>query len=54
MVDDSTCKQGTAEITAKFSDSVVITKVEGKARPGAERGHEHFGYMDGVSQPALR
>lgn len=26
----------------------------GNTRPGAEHGHEHFGYLDGVSQPAVR
>ena len=27
---------------------------EGRTRPGAERGHEAFGFLDGVSQPAVR
>ena len=27
---------------------------EGSTRPAKERGHEHFGYLDGVSQPAVR
>ena len=26
----------------------------GTTRPGAEHGHEHFGFLDGVSQPAIR
>ncbi|MDB5412810.1 MAG: Dyp-type peroxidase family, partial [Rubritepida sp.] len=26
----------------------------GKTRPKPVRGHEHFGYLDGVSQPAIR
>ena len=26
----------------------------GKTRPGAERGHEHFGFLDGISQPGIR
>jgi Dyp-type peroxidase family len=26
----------------------------GNTRPGAEHGHEHFGYLDGVSQPSVR
>ncbi|CAK5272095.1 unnamed protein product [Mycena citricolor] len=33
-----------------------ITKlhaIQGAARPGAEAGHEHFGYMDGISNPAV-
>jgi deferrochelatase/peroxidase EfeB len=28
-------------------------KVFGQARPGSEKGHEHFGYMDGISDPAV-
>ncbi|KAG8755866.1 hypothetical protein FRC11_005722, partial [Ceratobasidium sp. 423] len=28
--------------------------VAGKAREGNNRGHEHFGYKDGISQPSLR
>jgi Dyp-type peroxidase family len=27
---------------------------DGDVREGAERGHEHFGFEDGVSQPAIR
>jgi Dyp-type peroxidase family len=26
---------------------------DGQTRPGAERGHEHFGFKDGISQPAI-
>lgn len=26
----------------------------GTVRPGKERGHEHFGFLDGVSQPGIR
>ena len=26
----------------------------GTARPGRERGHEHFGFRDGISQPGIR
>ena len=26
----------------------------GTVRPGRERGHEHFGFMDGISQPGIR
>ncbi|KAJ7145035.1 dye-decolorizing peroxidase precursor [Mycena filopes] len=28
-------------------------RLQGGARPGAEEGHEHFGFMDGISQPAV-
>lgn len=27
---------------------------DGNVRPDAERGHEHFGFKDGISQPAIR
>ncbi len=34
--------------------SISVTFQEtGASRPGAERGHEHFGWLDGVSQPAV-
>ncbi|KAJ7089327.1 hypothetical protein B0H15DRAFT_780120 [Mycena belliarum] len=30
-----------------------IYRLQGAARPGAEQGHEHFGFLDGVSNPAV-
>jgi len=30
-----------------------VLKVEGNVRPGKEKGHEHFGFLDGVSLPAI-
>jgi len=27
--------------------------LQGQVRPGNEEGHEHFGFMDGISQPAI-
>nr|WAW38290.1 DyP-type peroxidase [Chondrostereum purpureum] len=30
-----------------------IHRVQGQARPGNEEGHEHFGFVDGISQPAV-
>jgi Dyp-type peroxidase family len=34
--------------------SVAVSFDEtGKTRPGEERGHEHFGWLDGVSQPGI-
>ncbi len=32
----------------------VVHDQTGNARPGAARGHEHFGWLDGVSQPAIK
>ena len=31
-----------------------VLKVYGGVRPGHEKGREHFGYMDGISLPAVR
>jgi len=31
----------------------VVHDETGHVRPGAEKGHEHFGWLDGVSQPAI-
>jgi len=32
----------------------VVSSEVGNTRPGAERGHEHFGFLDGISQPGIR
>lgn len=32
----------------------VVYAEMGNTRPGAQRGHEHFGFLDGVSQPGIR
>ncbi|KAI0869682.1 hypothetical protein GGS24DRAFT_511698 [Hypoxylon argillaceum] len=31
-----------------------VTLLAGHTRPGAESGHEHFGFNDGLSQPAVK
>ena len=31
-----------------------VLKVDGRVRPGVEKGHEHFGYLDGISSPAVK
>ncbi|ESK92508.1 fungal peroxidase [Moniliophthora roreri MCA 2997] len=31
-----------------------IHRLQGAARPGNEKGHEHFGFMDGIGQPAVK
>jgi Dyp-type peroxidase family len=31
-----------------------VLKLVGDVRPGAEKGHEHFGFLDGISQPAVQ
>lgn len=38
-----------------FGATIKIVYSEiGKVRPGAQRGHEHFGFLDGISQPGIR
>lgn len=32
----------------------LVKKTVGDVRPGKESGHEHFGFLDGVSQPAVK
>ncbi|KAG8903336.1 hypothetical protein FRC01_009239, partial [Tulasnella sp. 417] len=50
----ATCDEAVAKAIEIFGNSIKVEIVEsGKVRPGKEEGHEHFGYLDGVSQPAL-
>lgn len=43
------------ELLATFGDSITeLTVLEGSARPGAQAGHEHFGFLDGISNPAVQ
>jgi Dyp-type peroxidase family len=38
-----------------FGSGITVVYSEmGQVRPGKERGHEHFGFLDGVSQPVIR
>src|SRR6516225_2473087 len=38
-----------------FEATINIVHSEmGKVRPGTQRGHEHFGFLDGISQPGIR
>ncbi|KAK7444805.1 dye-decolorizing heme-containing peroxidase [Stygiomarasmius scandens] len=44
-----------ANIQGILGDSISeIYRLSGAARPGDQQGHEHFGYLDGVSQPAIQ
>ncbi|KAK0471127.1 Dyp peroxidase [Armillaria novae-zelandiae] len=44
-----------SRILSTLGNSVVeLHRIQGAARPGSEEGHEHFGYMDGISQPAVK
>ncbi|KAA1475658.1 Dyp-type peroxidase [Dentipellis sp. KUC8613] len=51
------CDNATAEIKTSFTQSIVSSDemtLKGRVRPGENKGHEHFGFRDGISQPALR
>lgn len=48
--------QRTAAVRALIAQAGVIECGEpqdGNARPGDQRGHEHFGFKDGISQPSV-
>lgn len=36
------------------STIAVVYSELGAVRPGRQRGHEHFGFLDGISQPGIR
>ncbi|KAF7291858.1 Fungal peroxidase [Mycena indigotica] len=38
---------------AKCNCVKELYRLEGAARPGSEQGHEHFGFLDGISNPAV-
>ncbi|KAI1339968.1 Dyp-type peroxidase [Xylariaceae sp. FL0016] len=38
----------------KNASVVEVARLIGKTRPGKEDGHEHFGFNDGLSQPAVK
>ena len=41
-------------ITALFGASIQLSfKIDGNVRPGTQKGKEHFGYQDGISQPVV-
>ncbi|KDQ26239.1 DyP-type peroxidase [Pleurotus ostreatus PC15] len=43
-----------ARIIGFLGTSIVeVHRLKGAHRPGAFAGHEHFGYLDGISQPAI-
>ena len=41
-------------LTELGSSISEVRREVGQVRPGLESGHEHFGYLDGVSQPGVR
>lgn len=55
--DSDNAKQAADAAKAHFGTAIVVRSnatINGQARPGDWAGHEHFGYQDGISQPALR
>ncbi|KAG8854897.1 hypothetical protein FRB96_007297 [Tulasnella sp. 330] len=49
------CQLAEIEIKKIFKDSMnIVNIVKGRVRDEPERGHEHFGFNDGISQPAMR
>ncbi|KIJ50734.1 hypothetical protein M422DRAFT_245397 [Sphaerobolus stellatus SS14] len=43
-----------SDINAVLQGSIQqIYTLNGAARPGDQQGHEHFGFLDGISQPAV-
>jgi Dyp-type peroxidase family len=43
------------ELLGLLAGSIRVVYSEiAQTRPGAQRGHEHFGFLDGVSQPGVR
>lgn len=52
---DQAAKSHLAHIKAAFGPAIAdVTRHEGKVREGSARGHEHFGFEDGISQPGIR
>lgn len=42
-------------LAGEYSASIhEMHRIVGDVRPGKEKGHEHFGYHDGISQPAVQ
>lgn len=48
-------QSGYTRLQAKIAPTHVteLGHQDGNARPGAQRGHEHFGFKDGISQPGI-
>ncbi|KAF8879817.1 hypothetical protein BD779DRAFT_1446702 [Infundibulicybe gibba] len=58
---DETLKGTTAMVEETFhlrshqvkSPITIVKSITGVVRPGNEKGHEHFGFLDGVSEPLI-
>ncbi|THH05549.1 dyp-type peroxidase [Phellinidium pouzarii] len=46
--------EGAHKVENIFGASIrKVLVVKGQVRPGPEKGHEHFGFLDGISSPAI-
>lgn len=50
------CTQASSDVVKLFGTSMTVSgkPMEGRTRPAPNKGREHFGYVDGISQPAIR
>ncbi|KAG9006863.1 hypothetical protein FRB90_009698 [Tulasnella sp. 427] len=52
--DPDSFAKGQALVKSSFSSSIHVNFVlNGKVRDGSMKGHEYFGFLDGVSEPAM-
>lgn len=52
--DIATINSTLAQVTTALGDSIVeLYSLQAQVRPGDEEGHEHFGFLDGISQPGV-
>lgn len=55
--DQDVCETGTQESLSHFQSSIEyinIKVLKGRTRPDKYKGYEHFGYKDGIAQPAIK
>ncbi|KAJ7154720.1 fungal peroxidase [Mycena filopes] len=51
---DDNINAAVTSLEAALGDSITkVYSLSAGARPGAEAGHEHFGFLDGISNPAV-
>jgi len=52
--DDQHVRRHGDNVVAMLGGAIrLIYSETGRVRPGAQRGHEHFGFADGISQPGI-
>ncbi|EIN06909.1 peroxidase TAP [Punctularia strigosozonata HHB-11173 SS5] len=42
-----------SSIQVLMNSTSIVFQLDGAARPGDQAGHEHFGYLDGISNPGI-